>query len=246
MRVCFDHTAHSTDVFVVYSIGQEIITKFVNEIDTTALEFCKSVVSSRLAWCFIAKSSFEAERVSIELSNYTRLTARRDVTPPSALSRRGTGIRSPVVQSTYLSGDEKKVFGAYSAVGSEQISVSVDKGVPSERADNSRKENGTSYRAVRAFYTPSNTPLAILSSQVIGCSLVYKVPYEINNFDNGESSQKREAFGRLSFPSSFPALLVAHCRARMSSVSVANKIAAAKQNNLYIRIALTLCTVAVV
>ncbi|GBP39012.1 hypothetical protein EVAR_89234_1 [Eumeta japonica] len=57
MPVCFNCTAHSIDVFVVHSGGQATITKFVTEIDTTALEFCKLVIRSRLVWCFIAKDS---------------------------------------------------------------------------------------------------------------------------------------------------------------------------------------------
>ncbi|GBP02606.1 hypothetical protein EVAR_98565_1 [Eumeta japonica] len=43
--------------FVVHGGGRATITKFVTEIDTTALEFCKPVITIRLAWCFIAKSS---------------------------------------------------------------------------------------------------------------------------------------------------------------------------------------------
>ncbi|GBP39295.1 Cell cycle checkpoint protein RAD17 [Eumeta japonica] len=42
--VCFHHTAHSIDIFVIHSSGQAIITKFVTEIDTR-FEFCKSVKS---------------------------------------------------------------------------------------------------------------------------------------------------------------------------------------------------------
>ncbi|GBP69634.1 ATP-binding cassette sub-family G member 4 [Eumeta japonica] len=37
--------------------GRSPITKFVTEIDTTALEFCKPVINGRFVWSFIAKSS---------------------------------------------------------------------------------------------------------------------------------------------------------------------------------------------
>ncbi|GBP78640.1 hypothetical protein EVAR_98567_1 [Eumeta japonica] len=57
MPGCVVHTALSIDVFVVHGGGRATITKFVTEIDTTALEFCKPVITIRLAWCFIAKSS---------------------------------------------------------------------------------------------------------------------------------------------------------------------------------------------
>ncbi|GBP34593.1 Long-chain-fatty-acid--CoA ligase 4 [Eumeta japonica] len=48
--VCFDRTAHSIDVFVGHSGGRATITKFVTEINTTAPEFSKLVINSRLAW----------------------------------------------------------------------------------------------------------------------------------------------------------------------------------------------------
>ncbi|GBP35285.1 hypothetical protein EVAR_19506_1 [Eumeta japonica] len=46
--VCFNHTAHGIDVFAVRSGGWVTITKFVTEIDTTALKFCKPVINNRL------------------------------------------------------------------------------------------------------------------------------------------------------------------------------------------------------
>ncbi|GBP31695.1 hypothetical protein EVAR_4930_1 [Eumeta japonica] len=55
--VCFDHTEHSTDVFVVHISERATIIKFITEIDTTALGFCKPVRSSRLAWYIVSKSS---------------------------------------------------------------------------------------------------------------------------------------------------------------------------------------------
>ncbi|GBP82199.1 hypothetical protein EVAR_62722_1 [Eumeta japonica] len=48
MPVYFDHMAHSIDGFVVHSSGWATITKFVTEIDMTALEFSKPVINSRL------------------------------------------------------------------------------------------------------------------------------------------------------------------------------------------------------
>ncbi|GBP49584.1 hypothetical protein EVAR_97881_1 [Eumeta japonica] len=63
MPVCFDHTAHSMDVFVVHSGGRTITTKFVTEGDTTVLEFCEPIINSRLAWCFICKSSSKSSEV---------------------------------------------------------------------------------------------------------------------------------------------------------------------------------------
>ncbi|GBO99099.1 hypothetical protein EVAR_435_1 [Eumeta japonica] len=39
--------------------GRAIITKFVIKIDMTALEFCKPVINSCLAWCFIGKRSLK-------------------------------------------------------------------------------------------------------------------------------------------------------------------------------------------
>ncbi|GBP15670.1 hypothetical protein EVAR_5362_1 [Eumeta japonica] len=46
MPVCFDRTAHSIDVFVVHGGGRATTTKFISEINfTTALEFCKLVIS---------------------------------------------------------------------------------------------------------------------------------------------------------------------------------------------------------
>ncbi|GBP67444.1 hypothetical protein EVAR_49338_1 [Eumeta japonica] len=56
MPVCFDHTTRSDDGFVLHIGGQATIMKFVTEIATTALEFCKPFINSRLAWCFIAEA----------------------------------------------------------------------------------------------------------------------------------------------------------------------------------------------
>ncbi|GBP22405.1 hypothetical protein EVAR_11921_1 [Eumeta japonica] len=53
--VCFDHTAHGIDVFVVHSGERATITKLVTEYDSTAVKFCKPVINSRLAWCFVTK-----------------------------------------------------------------------------------------------------------------------------------------------------------------------------------------------
>ncbi|GBP57402.1 hypothetical protein EVAR_51249_1 [Eumeta japonica] len=61
--VCFDHTAHSIDVFVIHSGGRTTVTKFVTEIDTTMLEFCKPVINSRLAWCFIPKNGSKSSEL---------------------------------------------------------------------------------------------------------------------------------------------------------------------------------------
>ncbi|GBP07382.1 hypothetical protein EVAR_4759_1 [Eumeta japonica] len=47
MSVCLDHTAHSDDGFVVHGGGLASLTKFITEIDTTALEFGKPVINSR-------------------------------------------------------------------------------------------------------------------------------------------------------------------------------------------------------
>ncbi|GBP32381.1 Kinesin-like protein Klp98A [Eumeta japonica] len=60
---CFDDTAHSVDVFVFYSGGWATIMKFVTAIDTATIEFCKPVINSPLAWCFITKSSSKLNRV---------------------------------------------------------------------------------------------------------------------------------------------------------------------------------------
>ncbi|GBP04096.1 hypothetical protein EVAR_74834_1 [Eumeta japonica] len=46
MPVCFDHTVHSIEVFIVHSGGRATIAKFVIEFDTTALEFCKPAINS--------------------------------------------------------------------------------------------------------------------------------------------------------------------------------------------------------
>ncbi|GBP66413.1 hypothetical protein EVAR_88747_1 [Eumeta japonica] len=54
--VCFDHTVHSINLFVVHN-RRGTFTKFDTEIDTTALEFCKPAINSHLAWYFIAKSN---------------------------------------------------------------------------------------------------------------------------------------------------------------------------------------------
>ncbi|GBP63168.1 hypothetical protein EVAR_59727_1 [Eumeta japonica] len=51
MPVCFDHTAHSIDVFVVHSSGSATVTKFVTETDTTVFEFCKLLLDRALAGC---------------------------------------------------------------------------------------------------------------------------------------------------------------------------------------------------
>ncbi|GBP71532.1 hypothetical protein EVAR_50592_1 [Eumeta japonica] len=54
------------------------ITKFVTEIDTAALEFCKPVINNRLTWCFIAKISskpseplLSGQKTLIILENHT-------------------------------------------------------------------------------------------------------------------------------------------------------------------------------
>ncbi|GBP94759.1 hypothetical protein EVAR_64659_1 [Eumeta japonica] len=54
ITVCFDHTAHGIDVFGIHHRGRATIT----EINTsTELEFCKPVINSLFAWCFIAKGT---------------------------------------------------------------------------------------------------------------------------------------------------------------------------------------------
>ncbi|GBP77701.1 Snake venom metalloprotease inhibitor 02D01 [Eumeta japonica] len=60
--ISLEHTEYSIDIFVVHGGGRANITKFVNEIDTTALEFCESVINNRIAWCFIAKSPLKPSK----------------------------------------------------------------------------------------------------------------------------------------------------------------------------------------
>ncbi|GBP92167.1 hypothetical protein EVAR_35356_1 [Eumeta japonica] len=53
----YDHTQYNIVVLLFTEADGRPSQNLSLEIDTAALEFCKPVTNSRLAWCFIAKNS---------------------------------------------------------------------------------------------------------------------------------------------------------------------------------------------
>ncbi|GBP46155.1 hypothetical protein EVAR_24562_1 [Eumeta japonica] len=71
MLVSFNHTVDFIDVFMIHSGKRATITKFVTEIETTALEFYKPITNSRLARCFIAKTSSKPSEALLRWYSHT-------------------------------------------------------------------------------------------------------------------------------------------------------------------------------